>query len=54
LQKLQQNYPIPAPILKKRLAAVHPANPVAKSANQGNVNAKFNYKPALCDASLAL
>jgi len=27
---------------------------VAKTANQGNMNAKFNYKWALCDSSLAL
>lgn len=31
-----------------------PANSVAKSANQGNVNAKFNYKPASPGSSLAL
>jgi hypothetical protein len=28
--------------------------PVAESANKGNVEAKFNYKPAICDSSLAL
>jgi len=43
-----------SPQFKKCLAAIHAVNAVAKSANLGNVNAKFNYKPALCDASLAL
>jgi hypothetical protein len=31
-----------------------PVESVANSANQGNVNAKFNYKWPVCGSSLAL